>query len=192
MEADWRTNKCCNKIPFVWIPHYKTVSDINKFSSINNRLINYWKRIQTDGGPSSAQLLLIIMPSHYGKCGDCNVYLWFSPTEVSSESFSPSTSCFFSSGLVSPFIVLSGNSRAVRAADRQRNNALTHGRWVVASHAELRTWLRKTRIFHPFSMLCLTEFFFFPGQTSSCWSRHSSFDKATDFTFNKILQDFYL
>lgn len=155
MESDWRTNKYCNKIPFVWIPHYKTVS------YTHNRLINYRKRVQTDRGPSSTQLLFIIMPSHYGKCGDCHVYLWFSPTEVSSESFSPSTSCFFSSGLVSPFIVLSGNSRAVRAADRQRNNALTHGRWVVASHAELQTWLGKTRIFHPFSMLCLTEFFFF-------------------------------
>ena len=57
----------CSKMLSVWIPHYITVS------YVRNRLANYFKVLQTARGPSHAQLLLIIISSHYGKSGVCNV-----------------------------------------------------------------------------------------------------------------------
>lgn len=91
----------------------------------------------------------------------CVNYLWFSLTKVSSSSFSLSISCFFSSGLVSPFVILS-LGRAERDTQTQSESTsqhnLNHGREErpqehVMTHAELRTLLRK--IWFSIHLACL-------------------------------------
>lgn len=88
-------------------------------------------------------------------------YLWFSPAEVSSRSFSLSVSCFFSSGLMSPFVILSVGS-SERHTDSVTKNIATQPKppqrgdltaacddtCLAPDHTEIN------RIFHPFGMPC--------------------------------------
>lgn len=91
----------------------------------------------------------------------CVYYLWFSLTMVSSSSFSLSISCFFSSGLISPFVILS-LGRTERDTQTQSENTSQHNlnhrreespQEHVMTHAELWTLLRK--IWFSIHLACL-------------------------------------
>lgn len=87
-------------------------------------------------------------------------YLWFSPAEASSSSFSLSVSCFFSSGPISPFVILSmGSSKETHALDQTDRTSLQRQKLPGACDDTCRAPDAPdvNTIFRPFRTPCYTK-----------------------------------